>query len=38
MSDAVAAPKSLLSASLAMRLMGAVLAAALLWAAVGWAL
>jgi len=38
MVEPVTAPKSLLSASMPMRLAGAVLAALLLWAAVQWAL
>lgn len=38
MRNAVTAPKTLLSASMPMRLAGAVLAALLLWAAVPWAL
>jgi hypothetical protein len=38
MRDAETAPKTLLSASMPMRLAGAALAAALLWAAVTWAL
>jgi hypothetical protein len=38
MRDAAAAPKTLLSASMPMRLAGAALAALLLWAAVQWAL
>jgi hypothetical protein len=38
MRDAASAPKTLLSASMPMRLAGAVLTALLLWAAVQWAL
>jgi hypothetical protein len=38
MRDAVTAPKTLLSASMPMRLAGAAVAALLLWAAVQWAL
>ena len=38
MRDAASAPKTLLSASMPMRLLGAVLAALLLWATVPWAL
>jgi hypothetical protein len=38
MRDAVSVPKTLLSASMPMRLAGAALAAVLLWAAVQWAL
>ena len=38
MRNAVTAPKTLLSASMPMRLAGAALAALLLWAAVPWAL
>jgi hypothetical protein len=38
MQDSAAAPKTLLSASMPMRLAGAALAAVLLWAAVQWAL
>jgi hypothetical protein len=38
MRDAVTSPKTLLSASMPMRLAGAVVAALLLWAAVQWAL
>jgi hypothetical protein len=38
MRNALTEPKTLLSASMPIRLAGAVLAAALLWAAVQWAL
>jgi hypothetical protein len=38
MAETRTAPKSLLSASMPMRLAGAIAAAALLWAAVQWAL
>ena len=38
MRDAVISPKTLLSASMPMRLAGAAVAALLLWAAVPWAL
>ena len=38
MAEPVSAPKTLLSASMPMRLAGAVFAALLLWAAVQWAL
>jgi hypothetical protein len=38
MRDPIAAPKTLLSASMPMRLAAAVLPAVLLWAAVQWAL
>ena len=38
MRNVVTDPKTLLSASMPMRLAGAVLATALLWAAVQWAL
>jgi hypothetical protein len=38
MPEPVTAPKTLLSASMPMRLAGAILAALLLWATVQWAL
>jgi hypothetical protein len=38
MHETVAAPKTLLSASMPVRLAGAALAALLLWATVAWAL
>jgi hypothetical protein len=38
MRDAIAAPKTLLSAGMPIRLAGAAVAALLLWAAVQWAL
>jgi hypothetical protein len=38
MRDALTAPKTLLSASMPMRLAGAAMAALLLWVAVQWAL